>query len=325
MVTALTFRPDAYTSDADLHAIAHLINTCRAADDVENRTSITKLQETFADPLFDIAQDLRLWRDRAGQLIAAASLWRHDPKEAVTGRLEFEIHPQIRGGSLEKAVISWGEQRLRAVGRNVSLPLVLHSGCRDSVSARRSLLTQFGFTPKRYFFRLQRSLKIPLQPPQIPTGWKIRSVNPEHDGEAWVDMFNHTFVDHWNYHPITLDTFRYYRRLANYNPALDLVVETPSGQLATFCVSIIDSAHNHHLGYQEGHICLLGTRRGYRRLGLARSLLLKSLRQLKTLGVETATIGVDAQNPLGALGFYESVGFQKVRSSTVFHKVVVPG
>ncbi len=322
MVAALTFRPDVYTCDSDLAAIAQLINTCRTADGLESRTSVKKLRENFADPLFEITHDLRLWRDRAGQLVAAASLWRLAPKEVVMGRLEFEIHPQVRGSGLEEAMIAWGEQRLQIVGQNFSLPLVLHAGCRDSVLERRSLLTQFGFTPERYFFRLQRSLKTPIPSPQIPTGWQIRSVDPQRDGEAWVDMFNHTFVDHWNYHPTTVENFRHYRTLFNYNPNLDLVIETPKRQLVTFCATVIDVERNTRLGCQEGHVCLLGTRRGYRRLGLARSLLLESLHRLQAAGMTIASIGVDAQNPSGALGFYESAGFQKVRSSTVFRKAV---
>ena len=320
--TVLTFRPAAFAGDFDLEAIAQLLNTCRVTDGLESRTSVAKLRENFANPQFDMAHDLRLWWDSARNLVAAASLWRMPPKDKVMGQLEFEIHPQVRHSGLAADVIAWGEQRLRAVGQNFTLPLVLHAGCRDSVSERRSLLSQFGFTPERYFFRLQRSLATPLPTSQIPTGWQIRSVDPQQDAAAWVEMFNDTFIDHWNYHPIKIETFHHHRTLANYNPELDLVVETPKGQLVTFCASIIDSERNARLGCQEGHVCLLGTRRGYRRLGLARSLLLASLHKLKAAGIATATIGVDAQNPLGALSFYESVGFIKDRSSTVFRKAL---
>ena len=325
MVAALTFRPDVYTCDADLDAIAHLINTCRDADALESQTSVARLRENFARPLFDVNQDLRLWRDDAGELLAAASLWRIVPQEIVLGRLEFEIHPQMRGKGLEREVIAWGAQRLQEVGRELALPMMLHAGCRDSVVARRSTLLEFGFTPERYFCRLQRSLEGPIPEPQLPVGWSIRQVDPDKDGEAWVDMFNHTFVDYWNHHPITLKNFQYHRTVVNYNPELDLVIETPKGQLVTFCASLIDTEQNARLGRQEGHVCLLGTRRGYRRLGLARSLLLASLHKLKAAGMTIASIGVDAQNPSGALGFYESVGFQKVRSSTVFRKTLTAG
>ena len=322
MAPVSTFRAYGYTRDAELDEIAQLINTCRAADNLENRTSATRLQENFADPEFDITCDLRLWRNSTGDLVAAAALWQLMPEQMVLGRLEFEIHPQVCKDGLVDDVLTWAEQRLRETGQDKTLPVVLHSACRDSLPGRQSLLTQSGFTPERYFFRLQRSLHPPIPFPQIPDGWRIRSVDSQKDARAWVDMFNQTFVDHWNHHPMTVEAFYYYETLSTYTPTLNRVVETPDGQLVTFCVSQIDPERNARLGLKEGHVCLLGTRRGYRRLGLARSLLLESLQQLKAAGMETATIGVDAQNPLGALGLYESIGFQKVRSSTVFRKTV---
>lgn len=314
---------DLAADNIDLVAIAQLINICRTADGLESRTSTLKLHEKFAAPSFDLARDLKLWWNTTHELVAVAGLWRltpQDPKEQVVGRLEFEIHPQARDQGLEHDVMLWGEQRLHAIGQNLALPIVLHSGCRDSVVARRSLLTQAGFVPERYFFRLERSLSTPIPSPPIPTGWCLRAVDTQKDAGAWVEMFNHAFVDHWNYHPITVENFHYHRRLSTYSADLDLVIETPKGQLASFSASIIDVERNARLGCREGHVCILGTRRGYRRLGLARSLLLASLQQLRAAGMQTATIGVDAQNPLGALGFYESAGFQKMHCSTVYRK-----
>ena len=319
MAAVSIFRPYAYTRDADLEAIADLINTCRAADDLERRTSVAKLREDFADPQFDIAHDLQLWRDDSGELVAVAELWRRI-QTGVLGSLHFDLHPRVRDGELAKVVVIWAEQRLEEAGQSLALPRVLRSGCRDSLQWQRSLLARFGFTPERYFFRLKRSLNEPIPTPQIPDGWKIRSVDTQKDAEAWVEMFNQTFVDHWNHHDLSLDEFHYYTTLSSYDPSLDLVIETPEGEMATFCTSEIDPEYNARLGLKEGHVDLLGTRRGYRRLGLARSLLFAGLDRLKAAGMETATLGVDAQNPLGALGLYESVGFQKDHSSTVFRK-----
>lgn len=89
-------------------------------------------------------------------------------------------------------------------------------------------------------------------------------------------------------------------------------------------LSSIDPEYNERLGRKEGHICLLGTRRGYRRQGLARALLSAGLRRLKAEGMETATIGVDSQNPTGAVSLYQSVGFAEDFRSTVFRKAVAP-
>lgn len=310
-----------YTHEADLVAIANLVNICRAADNLENRTSVKKLQEDFADPTFKIDEDLRLWHRDDGELIAVAILWRLAPEQEFVGILDFDIDPKCRNSGIAEAILAWAEQRMLTAGQGASLPLVLHSGCRDTVDARRSLLTQLGFQPERYFLKLKRSLETEIPKSVLPEGWKIRSVTRD-DAQAWVDMFNETFVDHWNHHPISVEEYLHYMTLSDYDPNLDIVAEAPDGQMAAFCYSEIDPDRNQRLEILEGHVCLLGTRRGYRRRGLARVMLLESLQRLQLAGMNIASIGVDAQNPLGALRLYESAGFSREHSSTVFRKIV---
>ncbi|MEM0981716.1 MAG: GNAT family N-acetyltransferase, partial [Cyanobacteria bacterium P01_H01_bin.58] len=206
MATALMFRSSEYVGEADLAAIAQLINTCRAADQQENRTSATKLQESFADPQFDITRDLRLWRGEKDDLMAVAELWRLLPHQEFLGVLHFDIHPQMRNTALANAVLQWAKTRLLAAGQSQSLPLVLHSWCRDAVTQRRSLLTQLGFAPERYFLQLRRSLQeAAIAVPVMPDSWQIRAVDMTQEVAAWVDMFNQTFIDHWDHHPVTVE------------------------------------------------------------------------------------------------------------------------
>lgn len=324
MATVSTFRPCTYAGEADFESIANLINACRTADDIDIRTSVTDVQEDYASPRFDTSRDLRLWRDGAGQLVAIAEFW-HSPQPdqtEVLASVYFDVHPHQRDKGLENAAMAWAEQRLREAGQGLSLPLIMHTGCRDTLTERRDLLAQFGFTPERYFFQLKRSLQGEIVIPQLPTGWKVRTVDAERDAEAWVEMFNQSFVDHWNHTPMTLEDYHYYTSFADYNPALDLVIETVEGKLVTFCYSSIDTERNQRLGHKEGHVCLLGTRRGYRRQGLARTLLAAGLKRLQSMEMETASIGVDGQNPNGAVALYRAVGFLEDFRSTVYGKTV---
>ncbi|MEM9808334.1 MAG: GNAT family N-acetyltransferase [Cyanobacteria bacterium P01_D01_bin.56] len=327
MATVSTFRCCTYTGEADFAAIASLINTCREADDLDSRTSVTDVQEDFASPRFDINRDLRLWRDGRGNVVAIAELW-HDSQPNETeflGSVYFDIHPHVRGEGLEETIMAWAEQRLQEASQDKSLPLVLQTGCRDKLTERKNLLQQFGFTPERYFFQLQRSLAEEIVVPSLPAGWIIRTVDAERDAENWVAMFNQSFVDHWNHSPMTVEDFHYYSSFKDHNPELDLVIETAEGKLVTFCYSMIDPEYNQRLERQEGHVCLLGTRRGYRRQGLARTLLAAGLQRLQSRGMATATIGVDAQNPNGAVALYTSVGFTQKFRSTVYRRVLACG
>ena len=53
----------------------------------------------------------------------------------------------------------------------------------------------------------------------------------------------------------------------------------------------------------------ISVRRPWRRRGLARALLTRSLQMFKDMGMDHAALGVDTENTTGALNLYESVGF----------------
>ncbi len=113
-------------------------------------------------------------------------------------------------------------------------------------------------------------------------------------------MFNQTFIDHWNYHPLTVETHKHWFTDPNYKPEFDLVAIAPDGTFAAFCFCYINPEENEHFARKEGWIADLGTRRGFRKIGLGRAMLLAGLHQLKAAGMDTAKLGVDADNPNGA-------------------------
>ena len=60
-----------------------------------------------------------------------------------------------------------------------------------------------------------------------------------------------------------------------------------------------------------------------RRRGLARSLLVQSIQMFAEMGMEETELGVDVQNPNGALRLYESVGYRVNRRHTAYRKPLV--
>ncbi|NJL46635.1 MAG: GNAT family N-acetyltransferase [Leptolyngbyaceae cyanobacterium SM2_5_2] len=133
-------------------------------------------------------------------------------------------------------------------------------------------------------------------------------------------MFNESFVDHWNFSPMTLVDRQYRLTYPTYQPELDWVAVAADGTLAAFCGAHIPHEDNARKHRQEGWINILGTRRGYRRQGLARSMLLQGLHQLQAAGLDTALLGVDSQNPNQAQSLYESAGFQVKESYVTYEK-----
>ncbi|HBK24457.1 MAG TPA: GNAT family N-acetyltransferase, partial [Planktothrix sp. UBA10369] len=86
----------------------------------------------------------------------------------------------------------------------------------------------------------------------------------------------------------------------NYKSELDLVAIAPTGTFAAFCKCQLNSN-------QIGWIEWLGTRRGFRKLGLGKTMLFAGLSQLQKAGATTAKLSVDADSLTGATKLYESV------------------
>lgn len=55
-------------------------------------------------------------------------------------------------------------------------------------------------------------------------------------------------------------------------------------------------------------------------MGLGKAFLLSNLHRLRNSGVENAKLSVDVDNPNGALGWYESLGFEKKNTSISYVK-----
>ncbi len=322
----LTMRP--YAGDADLEAIANLINTCEAVDQLDEGTSVSELQQQFDEPSLDKARDIRLWEGADGQLVGMGRLWIPPVGEVIDGFLWFRVLPTARGGDLERQIVAWAEGRMREVSQERGVQVKLRSGSRatqsDSPSKtlrdRIALLESCGFIADRYFFTMERSLSLPIPESQLPDGFTIRQVRSNEDAEAWVELFNQSFIDHWNHHDLTVESYKHWLTDPDYKPELDLVAVAADGTFAAFCHCDISPEDNKRSGRNEGWISTLGTRRGFRRKGLGRAMLLAGMQRLKVAGVDTARLGVDTENPSGAGQLYESVGFRKVYTQIMYVK-----
>jgi mycothiol synthase len=311
-MTTMTMR--LFAGVADLQAIVDLFNAIEATDQIGAGTSVAELQIDLDNPMLDSARDMALWEDERGTLVALGALWIHPATVAIEAFFWMRVHPDARGTELERDVIDWGTERLREIAAARGLPAHLRLGTRDDNAYQIDTFDRNGFQFDRTFFDMARPLDQPIDAVPLPEGFMIRPLDGENELAAWVETFNQSFIDHWNHHDMTIERRRHWMKSLDYRPELDLVAVAPDGTLAAFSYCSIETANNRRMGVRDGWIADLGTRRGYRKRGLARALLTASLHTLKHAGMDMAKLGVDTQNPNGALRLYESVGFQTVET-----------
>ncbi len=311
-----------YRGEPDLQPLVDLINACEAVDKLEVSVSTAQLKIEIETPTVDFDRDLRLWEDAEGKVIGFGKLSIAEPIEnnLADGTLWLIVHPLARDGELDSQIIAWAEHRMNEVGKQWQGQPKLFAWCRNTRLDRMAMLEQHGFRANRHFWFLFQPLTEPIFTPHLPEGFTIRLVNEETEAQAWVDLYNRSFLSTWNYHPLTLESYQHRSQDSDYLPELDFVAVNSEGQFASICCCTIEKEHNTFVGRQEAWVAWLFTSPDFQRRGLARTMLLHALANLKALGMEIAQIGVDSENAFGARQLYESIGFKHRHTNIAYVK-----
>jgi ribosomal protein S18 acetylase RimI-like enzyme len=100
--------------------------------------------------------------------------------------------------------------------------------------------------------------------------------------------------------------------------AWDASANQIAGAVQNFVNEKENEEYNRKRGYTEG----IFVRRPWRKRGLARALIMRSLQMFKNMGFTEAALGVDAENLSGALRLYESCGFRAVKREALYRKPI---
>ncbi len=150
----------------------------------------------------------------------------------------------------------------------------------------------------------------------MPDGLEVRPVQPEHH-RAVFEAENEAFRDHWGHHEMGEEAFRQTFDQDENDTGL-WVVAWDGNDVAGVVETWIWPTENERLGVRRGWLERISVRRPWRRRGLGRALTAAALRKVRDAGMDEAMLGVDAQNPTGALGLYERLGFTVFRRSTAY-------
>jgi mycothiol synthase len=315
----VTFR--LFRGDNDYPAMAGVIKRSADADQIKRVITIEDIDThykhlTNCDPYQDM-----LMVEKYGEMIAYL---RVEWKELSEGQRIYmpimNLAPEARDLGLEKVLLQYAEKHLRKIAAEhpADIPKFLEIGVAEKEVDRKELIERMGYKPDRYFFEMARDLTEPLPEAPLPKGFEIRPTKPDHYRKVWKAM-DEAFQDHWGHRPYTDEDYEAWIKSRWFQPELWKVAwhgDQVVGTILNYIDEIENKTFNRKRGYTED-ICV---RRPWRRQGVARSLLVHSMEELRNLGMSETALGVDTQNPNGALRLYLSVGYHREHCHIAYRK-----
>ena len=318
-VPGLTFR--GFRGEADYPVIHGIIDGCKVEDQVQETTTVEDITRNYrhlynCDPYQDM-----LFAEVYGEAVGYSRVWWEQELEGTRVYQHFAyLLPQWRGKGIRRALLQRSERRLREIAGSQpgDGPRVLTAWASDREHNWESVLLEAGYEAVRHGFEMVRPDLEELPDLPLPEGLEVRPVQAEQVDTIW-EAAREAFRDHWGateWQPEWLDEWR---EAPTFQPHLWQVAwdgDEVAGMVQNFINEQENKEYGRRRGYTEG-ICV---RRPWRRRGLARALIARSFRMHKELGMTEAALGVDAQNPNGALQLYRRMGFQVVKRHTTYRK-----
>ena len=152
----------------------------------------------------------------------------------------------------------------------------------------------------------------------MPEGIEVRPVKSEHLRAIWEAEVE-GFKDHWGEWQTEEGDYERWLNRPIFQPDI-WQVAWDGDQVVGMVRNFISEAENTRYGRLRGYTEDISVRRAWRKRGVARALIARSFALLKELGMTEAALGVDAENPNGALQLYESMGFKQDKVYTSYRK-----
>ncbi len=154
----------------------------------------------------------------------------------------------------------------------------------------------------------------------MPEGLEVRPVKPEHYRQIW-DAMQEAFHDHWGYVQPTENDYARWQQNSEFQPDL-WQVAWEGDQVAGMVLNYISHDPANAAEPSRAWTENISVRRPWRRRGLARALLARSMRMFREMGYTKTSLGVDLNNPNSARQLYESMGYQLIRVLIIYRKPI---
>jgi ribosomal protein S18 acetylase RimI-like enzyme len=324
-IPRLVFR--GFRGESDYQVILDLLNASKGPDQIDRTDTLEDVTRNY--------QHLNNCDPYKDMLFAEV-----DERPAAYGRVEWNINwegkwvgfhlafsdPDFRRKGIGSAMLRYFEEHLHQIARDLlaegvieeDTPRFFESFAADTEIGKEALFKEAGYSPVRYSYSMVRPLSEPVTITPMPEGLEVHKVQPDQYRQVW-EADQEAFRDHWGYIEGTERDYQRWLKDPLNDPDLWRVA-WDGDQVAGMVLNFLNEEENEEYDRLRGWTENISVRKAWRRQGLARALLTRSLQMFKDMGMDHAALGVDTQNPTGALDLYESVGFRMEKKWTVYWK-----
>ncbi len=298
---------------ADAPALAAFLGDVNVADGHNQVLTPEELTiEWRRTPGFEPGRDALILEDAAG-IVAHVNVDAQVRSDKVVHWIEGWVRQDRRRQGIGRALLRWAErhaasQVARGDTPEPDLPHVLGLGALETIPAAMAFAASTDYVPIRYGFQMRRPLDEPIPDFSLPPGIELRPVREEDHRKIW-DADTEAFLDHFE--PRDRDEGDFEATFSF--PGLDTSmwrVAWDGDEVVGSVMNAIFPEENARTGDSMGWLEHVSVRKAWRGRGVAKALIVSSLQVLCDKGLEIAALGVDAENPTGALALYEGLGFR---------------
>jgi GNAT superfamily N-acetyltransferase len=318
-VPGLSFRR--FRGPIDFPLMIEVLNRSTNADHIEQSNTLEEIKHVYTHLInCDPYQDM-LMVEIHGKLIGYNRIYWFRKESGIHTYLHLGfLIPEWRGKGIGHAMIHAAETRLREIAAThpPESPKWLAANATQHQTGLHEILQTEGYTPVRYFFDMIRPLNEPFPTAPLPAGLEIRPAHAHQYRQIW-DAHVEAFREHWGFGEPREEHYQDWISSPTFNPDL-WQIAWDGDQVAGMILNFINEKENHQYQRARGYTENIGVRKPWRKRGLARALLVRSMQIHKNYGMTETALEVDAENATGALQLYESVGYKTVNCMTAYEK-----
>jgi mycothiol synthase len=261
------------------------------------------LRQYWESPDVDFERDVLVAEGADGSLVGYADLGVHGE----------HVWLDLRGLEREPMQALLEAIEVKAAEKKPDAGLIGYTAESDHVL--RDLYDKAGYQIIRHSYRMEVDLVDGTPEPQWPEGFTVRTMRSGEEERVYEAAMT-SFADTWMFAREPFEIWaHWFLKDAAFDPSLWFLAES-GDELAGISLTRIPPNEP-----DFGWVRLLGVIPEFRQRGVAQALLRHTFGEYSRRGIRLVGLGVDAQNPTGAVRVYEKAGMHVARQNLILEKV----